>query len=161
MRLILLAAITSALGACTQPGAEPIAHQAPQSVAPSVATPQVDAPPRPQDFAPAGLRILADPPPPYLYWAPAGSVIVNHPNLDIWLAEIDGERVAYYYGDDCGAAELQAFVGQPVAALEHRIRGRPVRIHSRLDVVTSDLILNRVNLLTDGPGGLIERIECY
>lgn len=76
------------------------------------------------------VSVQADPAPAHTYWAPEGSVIRNQPtNPGIWVAEdLRGERLAYYFGDACGAAERQGWVGQSRSALPELTPSRLVRV---------------------------------
>lgn len=107
------------------------------------------------------VSVRADPAPPHTYWAPTGSVIRNHPTSPgIWVAEdATGERVAYYFGDDCGAGERQVWVGQPREVLPNLTAGRLVRLIEPDMVVTSDLIFDRLNVSFDSQNRVVD-VSC-
>jgi hypothetical protein len=109
----------------------------------------------------SGVRVAANPAPPHTYWAPEGSVIRNHPTSPgIWVAEDGaGERVAFYFGDACGAAERQVWVGQSRQALPDLTPSRLLRLTEPDMVVTSDLIFARLNVSFDAQDRVVD-VSC-
>jgi len=104
----------------------------------------------------------ADPPPPFTYWAPEGAVITNHPHVPgIWFADVDGRRVATYFGDDCHASQMQQLVGEPLQSLPPQPAGAEWRVSCGGCPVNSDLRPDRVNILFDDTTQVVEQIACY
>lgn len=105
--------------------------------------------------------MVADPQPPFIYWAPEHSTIRNHLRQSgIWVAQSkDGSR-KFYFGDQCGASELQRFVGQSVDALPEK----PVNATWRLTCSTcaglSNMDLMRMNVTYDQQTRAINDISC-
>lgn len=124
-------------------------------------TPERQPEPSPPPLAEPRVDMRADPPPPYTYWAPEGATIRNHPTQpDIWVAEIDGRPAAYYFGDDCGAAGRQAWVGRDLASLSGELPEASTRIQALGQPVTADLRRDRLNVMLDAPDGRVVRVEC-
>lgn len=104
--------------------------------------------------------MLANPAPPYTYWAPEGATIRNHPTQPgVWIAEVGGEPGPYYFGDRCGAARRQAWVGHPIAEFQGDLPAN-ARVYSIEEVVTSNLVRDRLNVLLDRPGGVVRSVDC-
>ncbi|WP_173088958.1 hypothetical protein [Devosia sp. 1635] len=103
----------------------------------------------------------ANPPPPFTYWAPEGSTIINHPNGGgVWIAEQNGERAAYYFGDQCKASDFQELVGQPLDSFPADEVGEDLRTACTECAVTSDLRFDRVNVWFDQDTSIIDEISC-
>lgn len=103
----------------------------------------------------------ANPPPPFTYWAPEGSTIINHPNGEgVWLAEQDGKPAAYYFGNQCRAAEFQQFVGQPVDSFPKSPKDQIWRFACTECAVTSDLLFGRLNISFDEDAQIVEGVSC-
>lgn len=114
-----------------------------------------------QDRRPLGVTVAADPPPPFTYWAPAGSVIRNHGNPGLWVAELNGRQVKTYFGDDCGASQLQGWIGQDVDTLPALPPVLPQRSFARDEPVTQDLSRNRINVIYEPRSRRVEEVACF
>lgn len=57
---------------------------------------------------------------------------------------------------DCGAARLAGWVGQPVAAVDEQYLPVTVRVLAPGDPVTEDFSAARLNILLDGAGRITE-----
>lgn len=125
---------------------------------PSTPIEDVAAPPPPE----RAVTVEADPPPPFTYWAPEGSVIVNHPNGEpVWIAQTpEGERLAYYFGDACGAAARQDWVGLPRSDFPDMVPSETVRIVEHGQAMQQDLRYNRLNVMLDAEGRITE-VACH
>lgn len=137
--------------AAIAPAAAPASPAAtPTSAAPSRTAPPADRP---------GVRVAADPPPPFTYWAPAGSVIRNHGNPGLWVAEVNGRQTGHiYFGDQCKASEHQGLVGQPVRSLPQPPPAN-WRISCETCPVTQDLRPDRMNVKFDR-NDIVTEVSC-
>jgi hypothetical protein len=115
---------------------------------------------QPQVLARPNVVMAADPPPPYTYWAPAGSTIRNHGNPGIWVAEVNGRQVATYFGDDCGAAQQQTWIGLSRKAIPAALPEAQRRVFEEGEPVTQDLRPNRLNIVIDPKTQTVTRIYC-
>ncbi len=103
----------------------------------------------------------SDPPPSFTYWAPENSTIRNHPRISgVWIAEIEGQRTRYYYGDQCRASQFQHLVGQSLDALPGKPADAIWRMACSTCAVTSDLDRERMNVSYDNDSRLITSISC-
>ena len=109
------------------------------------------------------VEMRADPAPPFTYWAPEGAVITNHPDVEgIWFADVNGRRVATYFGDQCRASELQRYIGSPLQSFPSSApAGMELRLSCTTCAMNQDLRRNRINVLFDEATQRIERIECF
>lgn len=168
MRLIGVAAAL-VLAGCAPQAEEGRARDEPEPAASTPAAPPSDPEPAPAPSAPIQLTerrevvMRADPPPPYTYWAPEGSVIRNHPtNPGVWIAYVDGGQAGgYYFGDACGAAARQDWIGRPRAELPSPAPGESRRVFETGDALTEDLRPDRTNIEIDPATQRVASISCH
>jgi hypothetical protein len=153
MRIVIALALATSLGACG------LADTAPSSETRNPA----DIPSESSQFElpQANVVVEADPPPPFTYWAPEGSVIRNHGNPGLWIAELDGRSVKIYFGDQCRASEWQHLVGQPLSALPEPPAGMSVRTYCTTCAKTDDLRSDRINVVFAEETHRIVEIACH
>lgn len=131
--------------------------------APSTQAPRAPATPAPFELARPNVEMRADPAPPFTYWAPEGSVITNHPNVEgIWFADLNGQRVATYFGDQCHASEYQNLLGQPLSTVTSALPAdAQVRTICTECARQDDLRRDRINVIYVEATQAVTEISCY